>query len=51
MNLRLQNEIPQNDLNIEKKTYETMMKYKESMNQLNEQNHYRDKGKAGIGYT
>ena len=27
-----------------------MMKYQESMNQLNEKNQYRHKGKVGIGY-
>ena len=51
MNLRLENERLQNDLNTEKKTNERMLKSQESMNELNEQNQYRHKGKAGIGYT
>ena len=51
MNLRLEDERLQNDLNIEKKTNERMMKSEESMNQLNEKTQYRHKGKAGLGNT
>ena len=51
MNLRSKNERLQDDLNIEKKTYERMMRSQESMNQLNEQSQQRHKGKAKIGYT
>ena len=51
MNLRLENERLQNDLNIEKKTNEMMMKSQLDMNQLNEKSQYIQKYKAGIGYT
>ena len=51
INLRTENERLQNDLNIEKKTNERMMKSHESMNQLNEKSQYRHKGKVGLGYT
>ena len=50
MNLRSNNERLQNNLSIEKKTYERMMKSQESMDQLNKQIQYRHKGKVGIGY-
>ena len=50
MNLRSENERLQNDLSIEKKKYERMMKSQKSMNQLNEQSQYRHKGKDGLGY-
>ena len=50
MNLRSKNEILQNDLNSERKTNERMKKSQVDMNQLNEQNLYRQKGKVGIGY-
>ena len=51
MNLRSENERLQNDLNTEKKTNERMMKSQAAMDQLSEKNQYRQKGKAGIGYT
>ena len=51
MNLRSENERFLNDLNSIKKINERMMKYQANMDQLNEQNYYRQKGKAGIGYT
>ena len=51
MNLRSKNERLQNDLNIERQTNERMMKSQADINQLNEQSHYRQKGKARIGYT
>ena len=41
MNLRSKNEILQNDLNIEKKTNDRMMKSQEDMNQLDEHSQYR----------
>ena len=50
MSLRSKNERLQNDLNFERKINERMMKSQVDMNQLNEKNHYRQKGKAGIGY-
>ena len=50
MNLRLENERLQNDLNIERKTNERILKSQEDMNQLNEKNLYRKKGKVRIGY-
>ena len=50
MNLRSENERLQNDLNTKKKTNEKMMKFQANMNQSNEQSHYRQKGKVGIGY-
>ena len=49
-NLRLENERLQNDLNTKKKINERMMKSQVDMDQLNEKNHHRQKGKAGIGY-
>ena len=51
MNLRSENQRLQNDLNIEKKTNERMMKSQAYMNQLNEEIQYKQKGKVGIGYT
>jgi len=51
MNLRSENERLQNDLNTKRKTNESMMKSQAKMNQLNEQSHYKEKGKARIGYT
>ena len=51
MNLRLENERLLNALNTERKTNERMMKYQEDMNQLNEKNHFIQKGKEGIRYT
>ena len=51
MNLRSKNERLQNDLNTEKKTNERMMKSQVEMNQLNESNQYKQKGKEKIGYT
>ena len=51
MNLRIENKKLQNDLHIEKKINERMMKYQVDMNQLNEKIQYRQKGKVGIGYT
>lgn len=50
INLRTKNERLQNDLSIEKKTNERMMKSHESMNQLNDQTQFRHKGKARLGY-
>ena len=50
MNLRFENERLQNDLNYERKINERMMKSQVDMNQLNELNLYRQKGKQGIGY-
>ena len=50
MNLRFENERLQNDLNSKRQTNERMMKSQADMNQLNEQNRYRQKGKAEIGY-
>ena len=49
MNLRYENERLQNDLNFERKINERMMKSQIDMNQLNENNLYRQKGKEGIG--
>ena len=49
MNLRSENEIVQNDLNSEEQINERMMKSQADMNQLNEKNIYRQKGKVGIG--
>ena len=51
MNLRSENERLQNGLNTERKTNERMMKSQENMNQLNEKSHYKQNGKARIGYT
>ena len=51
INLRLENERLQNDLNIERKTNERMMKSQANINQLNEKSHYRQKRKTRIGYT
>ena len=51
INLRIENERLQNDLSIEKKINERMMKTQENMNQLNEKTQYRHKGKIGLGYT
>ena len=51
MNLRSESEILQNDLNIKRKTNKRMMKSQTNINQLNQQSYYRQKGKAGIGYT
>ena len=39
-----------NELNIERKINERMMKSQEDINQLNDKSHYRKKGKVGIGY-
>ena len=50
MNLMSENERLQNDLNSENQINERMMKSQVDMNQLNEKNLYRWKGKAGIGY-
>ena len=50
INLRIENERLQNDLNIEKKTNEIMMKSQENMNQLTEQTQHRHKEKTGSGY-
>ena len=50
MNLRFENERLQNDLNSKRKINERMMKFQVDMNQLNEKNLYRKKGKVGIGY-
>ena len=50
MNLRSKNERLENDLNSKRKINERMMKSQEKMNQLNEKNLYRKKGKEGIGY-
>ena len=50
MNLRLENERLQNDLNMENQTNMRMMKYQESVNQLNEKKQYKHKGKVGLGY-
>ena len=50
MNLRSKNERLHNDLNTKRKINERMMKSQEEMNQLNEQSHYKQKGKVGIGY-
>ena len=51
MNLRSKNERLQNDLNIEKKKNERMLKSQTKMNQLNEKSQYKHKGKTRIGYT
>ena len=48
------NEKLKNDLNAEKKINERMIKSQEDMNQLNQQNEqnlHRQKGKAGLGYN
>ena len=50
MNIRLENERLQNDLNTKTQTNERMMKYQANMNQLNEKNLYRKKGKERIRY-
>ena len=50
MKLRSKNERLQNDLNSERQINERMMKSQVDMNQLNEQNLYRQKGKEIIGY-
>ena len=50
MNLRSENERLHNDLNSERKINERVMKSQANMNQLNEQNLYRKKGKVEIGY-
>ena len=50
MNLRSKNERLLGDLNTEKKTNKRMMKSQADMSQLNEKNHLRQKGKAGIVY-
>ena len=50
MNLRLENERLLNDLKFERKINERMMKSQTDLNQLNEKNLYRKKGKARIGY-
>ena len=50
MNLRSENERLQNDLICERKINERMMKSQVDMNQLNDQNLYKQKGKARIGY-
>ena len=49
MNMRSENEIFQNDLNSKSQLNERMRKSQENMNQLNEKNLYRQKGKARIG--
>ena len=51
MNLRSENKRLLNDLNTKRKTNERMMKSQAYINQLNEKSHYRQKGKARIGYT
>ena len=51
MNLGSENERLKNDLNTKRQTNERMMKPQADMNQLNEKIHFRQKGKAGIGYT
>ena len=50
-NLRTENEILENDLNMEKKTNERMMKSQESMNELDRQIQSRYKSTIGLGYT
>ena len=50
VNLRSENERLQNDLNFERQLNERMMKSQVDMNQLNEKNIYRQKGKVVIGY-
>ena len=50
MSLRSDNERFQNGVNSESQLNERMMKSQVDMNQLNEQNLYRQKGKVGIGY-
>ena len=44
------NERLHNDLSIENKTNERMMKSQAYMNQLNEKSQYRQKGNTWIGY-
>ena len=51
MNLRSENEILQNNLDIDKQKNERLMKSQVDMNQLNEKKKYRQKDKVGIGYT
>ena len=51
MSLRFENGRLRNDLNSKNKIIERIMKSQVDMNQLNEQNLYRKKGKVGIGYT
>lgn len=48
MNLRFENERFQNDIKFERKINERMMKYQEDVNQLNEKNIYRKKGKQEL---
>ena len=50
MNLRSENERIHNDVNSERQLNERMMKSQVDMNQLNEQNLYRKKGKVGLEY-
>ena len=50
MNMRNENETLQNDLNSKRQLNERMMKSQANMNQLNEKNLYRQKGKVGIRY-
>ena len=46
MNLRSKNERLQNDINTKRQTNERMLKSQVDMNQLNEQSHFRQKGKV-----
>ncbi|GLJ10090.1 hypothetical protein SUGI_0121890 [Cryptomeria japonica] len=49
--LKEQNESLKNELDIQKQTNERMMKSQTDLDQLNEQNLHKQKGKAGLGYN
>ncbi|GLJ44489.1 hypothetical protein SUGI_0933660 [Cryptomeria japonica] len=49
--LKERNESLKNELDIQKKANERMMKSQTDLDQLNEQNLHKQKGKAGLGYN
>ncbi|GLJ18179.1 hypothetical protein SUGI_0321240 [Cryptomeria japonica] len=49
--LKEQNESLKNELDIQKQANERMMKSQTDLDQLNEQNLHKQKGKAGLGYN
>ncbi|GLJ20075.1 hypothetical protein SUGI_0364220 [Cryptomeria japonica] len=49
--LKEHNEILKNELDIQKQANERMMKSQTDLDQLNEQNLHKQKGKAGLGYN
>ncbi|GLJ36889.1 hypothetical protein SUGI_0745730 [Cryptomeria japonica] len=49
--LKEQNESLKNELDIQKQANERMMKTQTDLDQLNEQNLHKQKGKAGLGYN